>query len=177
VPRPNSTLVIVAGADAATVVTRLDGLANVRAATVPDADAARELATQAHAAYVVHDADPLADVASAWTGFFDGADMAGTLEVTVEATLAALRRGSVLLPDYYVVLDPESLPPTRKHWWLGVLAGVSPSRVVPAAASAGAVAGVLSRLPSGRWWPDPPDEWLRGLTRAVPDRVGVPGQH
>jgi hypothetical protein len=176
VPRPNSTLVIVAGADAPKVVARLGGFANVRAAAVPDADAARELVAQAHAAYVVHDADPLAEVAAAWARFFDGADTPGTLEVSVEATLAALRSGNVLLPDYYVVLDPESLPPTRKHWWLGVLAGVSPSRVVPAAADPGAVTGVLSRLPSGRWWPDPPDEWLRGLTRAVPDRVGVPGQ-
>lgn len=168
-------MVIVAGADAEKILPRLDGLANVRAATVPDEASARELVAQSHAAYVAHDADPLAGVATAWTGFFDRTDTAGTLEVAVETTLAALRRGSVQLPDYYVVLEPESLPETRKHWWLGVLAGVSPSRVLPARASAGAVADVLSRLPSGRWWPDPPDEWLRGLGRAVPDRVGVPG--
>ncbi|GAB2966648.1 hypothetical protein LWP59_21810 [Amycolatopsis acidiphila] len=174
-PRPNSTVVIVVGTDAEKVVPRLEGLANVRAATVKDEDSARGLVAQSHAAYVVHDADPLADLATAWTGFFDRADTPGTLEVAVEATLAALRRGSVQLPDYYVVLDPESLPETRKHWWLGVLAGVSPNRVIPAKASAAAVAAVLSRLPSGRWWPDPPDDWLRGLGRAVPDRVGVPG--
>jgi hypothetical protein len=169
--------VVVAGGEAAGVVRPLDGLANVRAAAVPDDEAARELVAQSHTAYVVHDADPLAGLATAWTGFFDGNDTPGTLEVAVEATLSALRRGSVVLPDYYVVLDPQSLPPTEKHWWLGVLAGASPSRVIPAAASAAAVAGVLSRLPSGRWWPEPPDEWLRGLTRAVPDRVGVPGQN
>src|SRR5437879_1790668 len=90
VPRPNSTLVIVAGADAPKVVARLGGFANVRAAAVPDAGAARELVAQAHAAYVVHDADPLAEVAAAWARFFDGADTPGTLEVSVEATLAAL---------------------------------------------------------------------------------------
>ncbi|NKQ53611.1 hypothetical protein HFP15_12055 [Amycolatopsis sp. K13G38] len=171
-PRPSSTVVVVAGAGAAEILPRLDGLANVRAAAVEKS--ASELVAQAHAAYVVHDADPLADLATAWTDYFDGAATPGTLEVAVESTLAALRSGAALLPDYYVVLDPESLPPTRKHWWLGVLAGVSPSRVVPCAATAGAVAGALSRLPSGRWWPDPPDEWLRGLPRAVPDRVGLP---
>ncbi|WP_091507738.1 hypothetical protein [Amycolatopsis sacchari] len=173
--RPNSTVVVLTGADAEGILSRLDGLANVRAAAVKDGDAARELVAQSHGAYVVHDADPLADVADAWTGFFDRQDTPGTLEVAVESALAGLRRGLVQLPDYYVVLEPESLPETRKHWWLGVLAGVSPSRVIPAKASAGAVAEVLSRLPSGRWWPDPPDEWLRGLGRAVPDRVGVPG--
>lgn len=168
-------MVIVAGTGAGKLLSRLDGLANVRAAAVETEDAARELVAQSHAAYVVHDADPLAGVADAWTGFFDRGDPPGTLEVAVEAALAALRRGSVQLPDYYVVLEPESLPETRKHWWLGVLAGVSPSRVIPAEANAGAVADLLSRLPSGRWWPEPPDEWLRGLRRAVPDRVGVPG--
>jgi hypothetical protein len=168
-------VVIIAGTDAEKILPRLDGLANVRAAAVKDEDSARALVAQSHAAYVVHDADPLAGLATAWTGFFDRTDTPGTLEVAVETTLAALHRGSVQLPDYYLVLDPESLPETRKHWWLGVLAGASPSRVIPAKPSAAAVADVLSRLPSGRWWPDPPDEWLRGLGRAVPDRVGVPG--
>lgn len=161
-----------AGAGAAEILARLDGLANVRAAALTGS--ANELIAQSHAAYVVHDADPLADLATAWTEYFDGADTPGTLEVAVETALASLRSGTVLLPDYYIVLDPESLAPTRKHWWLGVLAGVSPSRVIPAAARAGAVRDVLSRLPSGRWWPDPPDEWLRGLPRAVPDLVGLP---
>ncbi len=168
-------MVIVAGTAADKVVSRLDGLANVRAAAGQDEESARALIAQSHAAYVVHDADPLSGVAAAWTGFFDRTDTPGTLEVAVETTLAGLRRGTVQLPDYYVVLEPESLPATEKHWWLGVLAGISPNRVIPARASAGAVADVLSRLPSGRWWPDPPDEWLRGLGHAVPDQVGVPG--
>ena len=171
-PRPSSTIVVVAGADAAPILPRLDALANVRAASPGGSPG--ELIAQSHAAYVVHDADPLADLATAWTEYFDGAGTPGTLEVAVETTLASLRSGAALLPDYYVVLDPESLAPTRKHWWLGVLAGISPSRVIPAAATAGAVRDALSRLPSGRWWPDPPDEWLRGLPRAVPDRVGLP---
>ncbi|KAA9150635.1 hypothetical protein FPZ12_040735 [Amycolatopsis acidicola] len=172
--RPNSTVVVVAGETAAEVVPRLDVLANVRAAAVPDDDAARELVAHSHAAYVVHDADPLSGLAAAWAGFFDGAGTPGTLEVTVEATLSRLRTGALTLPDYYVLLDPESLAATERHWWLGVLAGVSPSRVIPAAPHAAAVAEVLSRLPSGRWWPDPPEEWLRALPRTVPDSVALP---
>ncbi len=35
----------------------------------------------------------------------------------------------VELPDYYLVLDPESWAPTRRHWYLGVLA--RSARVVP----------------------------------------------
>ncbi|MHA6797038.1 hypothetical protein ACVGVM_26525 [Pseudonocardia bannensis] len=175
--RPNSTVVIVAGTDAEKVVAGLAGLANVRAvASSRWADASVDrLVAGANAPYVVHDADPLAGVASAWTGFFDGERPPGTVEVAVEAVLAALRDGEALLPDYYVVLDPDSLPGTLKHWWLGVLAGASPSRVVPSPASAAAVRDILSRLPSGRWWPDPPEPWLRGLSRVVPDRAGLPG--
>jgi hypothetical protein len=177
VPRPNSTVVIVAGEGAEQVIAGLDGLPNVRAAAVSEQTgvSARELVAQSHAAYVVHAADPLADVASAWAGFFDGEDPPGTLEVAVEAALAALHSEHAVLPDYYIILDPESLPETRKHWWLGVLAGASPSRVIPSAASAEDIRHILPRLPSGRWWPEPLDEWLRGLSRVVPDKAGFPG--
>ncbi|NEE03137.1 hypothetical protein [Phytoactinopolyspora halotolerans] len=173
--RPNSTVAVLVGADSSAMVNRLDSLANVRGITSGDSDESpHRRAAQSHAAYVVHDADPLADVAAAWTGFFDGKGEPGTLEVAVEAALAALRRQDVSLPDYYIVLDPDSLADTRKHWWFGVLAGVSPARVVPTAATTTAVSGALSTLSSGRWWPDPPDEWLRGLRNVVPDRAGLP---
>jgi hypothetical protein len=179
--RPNSTVVVIVGEQAGRVVAGLDGLANVRAVQrtsgereTGDGDgsgrAVRAAVAQSHAAYVVHDADPLAGVGAAWAGFFDGTAPAGTLEVAVEAALSALRTEAAALPDYYVVLDPDTLTDTRKHWWFGVLAGASPNRVVPAAPSAAAVRDLLAGLRSGRWWPDPPDEWLRGLGRIVPDR-------
>lgn len=166
-------MVVVVGDGAGTVIAGLGGLANVRAVTGGADAPARTAVAQSHAAYVVHDADPLADVAAAWTGFFDGTAPVGTLEVAVEAALTALRTDAVTLPDYYVVLDPDPLPETRKHWWFGVLAGASPNRVVPVAADVAAVRDAISRLPSGRWWPDPPEEWLRGLGRVVPDRVAL----
>ncbi|TDE10963.1 hypothetical protein [Jiangella asiatica] len=167
--RPNSTVVVVVGESAGGVVAGLDGLANVRAVT--DADTVGLAVGRSHSAYVVHHADPLAEVGAAWAGFFDGTAPTGTLEVAVEAALARLRTDAVTLPDYYVVLDPDGLADTAKHWWFGVLAGASPNRVVPSAASVGAVRDVLSALAPGRWWPDPPDEWLHGLARVVPDRA------
>lgn len=175
VARPNSTVVVIAGDESARIVAGLDGLANVR--TVPrtsgdDAGpAVRAAVAQSHAAYVVHDVDPLADVGAAWAGFFDRTVPAGTLEVAVEAALRSLRTEAAALPDYYVVLDPDTLAQTRRHWWFGVLAGVSPNRVVPAAADIATVRDTLAGLRSGRWWPDPPDEWLHGLGRVVPDRA------
>ncbi|UQS24887.1 hypothetical protein L1857_19750 [Amycolatopsis thermalba] len=127
--RPNSTVVVLAGSGSEKVLAGLDGLANVRVASSGEAAA---LVGQTHAAYVVHDRDPLAGVADAWARFFDRQAPPGTLEVAIETAVADLRRGATLLPDYYLVLDPESLPATGKHWWLGVLAGAAPSRVVPA---------------------------------------------
>ncbi|GHE81545.1 hypothetical protein GCM10017786_10020 [Amycolatopsis deserti] len=169
--RPNSTVVVLAGSGSAQILAGLDGLANVRVASSGEPAA---LVGQTHAAYVVHDRDPLAGVADAWAGFFDRQAPPGTLEVAIEAAVADLRRGATLLPDYYLVLDPESLPATGKHWWLGVLAGAAPSRVVPAAPTVSAVREALSRLPAGRWWPDDVETWLRDLVRVVPDQVGLP---
>jgi hypothetical protein len=174
--RLNSTVVVVAGEKAAEVVAGLDGLHNVRAIT--RGERTREevtvLATRAVATYVVHDADPLADVGAAWADFFDGIAMTGGLEVAIEQALAALRAERVVLPDYYVVLDPGDLPVTRRHWWLGVLAGAAPTRVVPSPASAVEVAAALGTLSAGRWWPADVEGWLRGLPKTVPDRAGLP---
>lgn len=179
--RPNSTVVVIVGDQASRVVAGLDGLANVRAVPrISDDDndhgrRVREAVAQSHAAYVVHDLDPLDGVGAAWAGFFDGSAPAGTLEVAVEAALSALRTEAAALPDYYVVLDPDTLTDTRKHWWFGVLAGASPNRVLPAAPSVAAARDLIAGLRSGRWWPDPPDEWLRGLGRVVPDRATLSG--
>lgn len=170
VARPTSTVVVIAGGTegaAEHVVERLGSLANV--------DVVRSAADAigSHAVYVVHDDDPLADVADTWARFFDGEEPVGGLEVAVEQALVRLRGGGVTLPDYYVVLDPDALAPTIRQWWFGVLADAAPGRVIPVAPELTAVGTALAHLPAGRWWPDPPEEWLRGLPRAVPDLVGA----
>nr|BFE30706.1 hypothetical protein GCM10010200_029570 [Actinomadura rugatobispora] len=168
-------MVAVAGAGAERVVAGLGGLHNVRAVVAGERGAAGVTEQVAHssATYVVHDGDPLAAVGDAWVEYFDQAAAPGGLEVAIEAALAELRSQRAVLPDYYVVLDPEEMPETRRHWWLGVLAGAAPARVVPAHATAAAVRDVLSHLTAGRWWPDDLDGWLRALPTVVPDQVGV----
>jgi hypothetical protein len=166
---------VVAGDGADRVVAGLAGLHNVRAVIAGDRTPAEvtEIAARARATYVVFDADPLAQVRDAWVDYFDEAAPVGGLEVAIEGTIRSLRTEAALLPDYYIVLDPQDMPATRRHWWLGVLAGAAPSRVVPAAATADAVRAALASLVAGRWWPEPADAWLRKLPRAVPDQVGV----
>jgi hypothetical protein len=175
--RLSSTVVVVAGRQAGQVVSGLDDLHNVRAVTRGERAPAEvaEVVNRAVATYVVHDADPLGAVGDAWVDLFDGAAPVGGLEVAIEAALSALRSGRLVLPDYYVVLDPDDLPVTRRHWWLGVLAGAAPTRVVPARASVPAVTDTLSRLASGRWWPPDLEKWLRDLPRVVPDQAGLHG--
>lgn len=159
------------------MVAGLDGLHNVRAIPRGERQPAEvfEIAGRSAATYVVHDVDPLAEVAEAWTAFFDGTGVVGALEVAVETALGELRAERVTLPDYYLVLNPEGMSETWRHWWLGVLAGAAPVRVVPVPASATAVAEELGRLRAGRWWPADLEAWLRGLPRVVPDRAGLPG--
>lgn len=169
-------MVVVAGERAGTVVSGLDGLHNVRAITRGERSSAEvaDVVSRSIATYVVHDADPLGTVGDAWAGLFDGTAPVGGLEVAIEAALAALRSDRLVLPDYYIVLDPDDMPVTRRHWWLGVLAGSAPARVVPAQASLAAVTDVLGRLSSGRWWPKDLEAWLRALPRTVPDQAGLP---
>jgi hypothetical protein len=174
--RLSSTVVVVAGEAAARVLAELGDLHNVRTVLRGDrtpAEVTESLARSSAATYVVHDADPLGAVGDAWTGFFDGTEPVGGLEAAIEATIAELDAERIVLPDYYIVLEPDDLPPTRRHWWLGVLAGAAPARVVPSPASAAAVADVLGRLAAGRWWPADVRGWLRGLPRTVPDRAGL----
>ncbi|GAA4145778.1 hypothetical protein [Actinomadura keratinilytica] len=173
----SSTVVVVAGEEARRVVAGLRGLSNVRAVTRGDHDPEEfaDLVRRGEATYVVHDADPLAEVGDAWVEFFDGVSATGRLEVAIEEAVGALRADRLELPDYYVVLDPEDMPATRRHWWLGVLAGAAPNRVVPAPASAARVADALGGLTAGRWWPADLAGWLRGLPRVVPDKAGLPG--
>ncbi|MEV5747455.1 hypothetical protein AB0L00_06520 [Actinoallomurus sp. NPDC052308] len=173
--RTSSTVVVVAGEGADKVVSGLVGLHNVRALVAGDrtpAELSRAIAG-AGTTYVVHDADPLGDVRDAWVDFFDQAAPHGGLEVAIESALGGLAAERLLLPDYYVVLDPEGMSPTLRHWWLGVLAGAAPSRVVPAAASVAAVSDALAHLAAGRWWPADLPGWLRGLPKVVPDQMGL----
>jgi hypothetical protein len=179
VDRHATTVVAVVGPRARAAAESLRGRANVRVVLPDEAEgpAERAGATWRRAAgtsvpYLVHDADPLAEVADAWVRRFDEGGPVGELEVAVADVVARWRARSVGLPDYYLVLDGEGLPPTRRHWYLGVLHGAAPARVLLAPASGPALAEALGRLPTGRWWPDL-DRLLDGVDRVVPDRAGV----
>jgi hypothetical protein len=93
----------------------------------------------------------------------------------VQAVLQRWRARSLELPDYYLLGDAEALPPTARHWYLGVLAGTAPHRVVIAKAGPGEVASAVRRLRASRWWPEL-DALLAGVDRRVPDalQVGAP---
>ena len=104
----------------------------------------------------MHDADPLALVADAWVRRFDEQGPAGELEVAIGETVGRWRARTIELPDYYLLLDPASWTPTRRHWYLGLLHRAAPNRVVPvpADATAGRVGASIASLAIGRWWPD-----------------------
>jgi hypothetical protein len=174
--RLSTTVVAVVGGSQE-VVAGVKGAANVR--TLPTsrdepalqrAVAAWGQAARVTAPYSVHDADPLAAVAEAWVRRFDELAPAGELEVAVSETLTRWRAGSMDLPDYYLLVDPEGWTPTRRHWYLGYLAGLAPVRVV---ATHGDLLATIGHLATGRWWPDL-DRLLTGIDRIVPDRAGLP---
>jgi hypothetical protein len=158
---------------------RLGEHANVRAVLPgpeePSLDRAvaawREVAG-AHVPFVVHDADPLAEVAAAWVDRWDGAGDVGRLEVCTQATLQRWRAGSLDLPDYYLVVAAEALTPTVRHWYLGVLASVAPHRVVVTEDDHEALVRTARGLRAGRWWPDL-DRLLTEVDRRLPDQLVV----
>jgi hypothetical protein len=171
-----STTLVVVGDEATSAIHALEGYANVRAASfsgASDDEVARWSATAA-APYVVHDRDPLGHVAAAWVEFFDDQSTFGVLELEIDRAMEAAERHAISVPDYYVVLHPETLPITWKHWWLGVLASESPTRVIPWPTGDDSLARLLRHLPTGRAWPDV-ESWLPRVVGAVPDRVGLPG--
>jgi hypothetical protein len=175
--RQSSTVVVVVGDGATEVVSQLTGLRNVhaivRGGRTPEAVEAQVAASSS--TYVVHEVDPLAAVGDAWVELFDGGGPVGRLEVAIEAAVAALGTDRAVLPDYYAVLEPDVLPVTRRHWWLGAVAGLAPSRVLPLPrpATAATLAHELGHLPAGRWWPDDLATRLRALPHTVPDRAGL----
>ena len=154
--------------------------ANVRA-VLPDAEldplqravGAWRSAVSAHVPFLVHDADPLAAVTAAWAATFDHQGAVGDLEVAVAGTVQRWRAGSLELPDYYLVVDAEDIPVTQRHWYLGVLHGTSPHRVVPVESNPESLASAVRRLRAGRWWPDMPD-LLAGIEQRLPDRLSPP---
>jgi len=171
----NTTVIVVVTPERA----RLDGIqaANVRvlhlAADAPPLDRAVQAAAEAGhtaAGYLLHDADPLTLVADSWVARFEGAEVAGDLEVAVAETLARWRARSLDLPDYYLLDDPETLSPVRRHWYLGLLAAAAPARVVALPPST-RIMDHLPDLATGPWWPAL-DRVLAGVDRVVPEQVG-----
>jgi hypothetical protein len=185
VQRISTTVLGLVGSPAAARLRELTGRlgehGNVRA-VLPDADeppldravAAWRQAAGAHVPYLVHDADPLAEVAAAWVDRWDGAGDVGRLEVAVQAALQRWRAGSLQLPDYYLVVGAEELPATARHFYLGVLANAAPHRVVVTEDDHDVLVRTVRGLRAGRWWPDL-DRLLTDLDRRVPDQLTADG--
>ncbi|MBO0894885.1 MAG: hypothetical protein J2O39_10950, partial [Acidimicrobiales bacterium] len=171
-----TTVVAVIG-DSAAALVRAGEAANVRVAH-PDPDGAAldravqawNLAARSSAPYFLHDADPLAWVEGAWARRFEAGSPPGELEVAVTETVSRWRARSLELPDYYVLIDPESWDPARRHWYLGVLVGAAPRRVATVAPVE--LVASLPGLPPGPWWPEL-DRLLAGIENVVPDQAGA----
>ncbi|GAA2009069.1 hypothetical protein [Microbacterium ulmi] len=174
----NGTVVAIVGEQTDDALATLDGLAGVEILALQGTDPA--LATRRIAAagtpWIVHDADPLQHVAAAWVELFEERSTLGALEVEVETALAQFEDGSALMPDYYIVLDPQDAPGTWRHWWCGALGHRAPQRVLaspaPVTQRDAAIRRLLTTLPSSRPWPDPAS-WLPHLAFEIPDRVGL----
>ena len=171
---PAATVVVMVGRVPDALLRELGGMPNVQALRLTEEGSPplRDVLGAAQRTFLVHDLDPLAAVARAWIGFFDDPASIGVLRVEVESALAAFSSGAAVLPDYYLVADPETLTPTEAQWWLGVLAAIAPARVIPVPARGAAVRQTLAALPAGRAWPEPAG-WLRELDLQVPDRAGL----
>lgn len=178
--RATTTVIVLAGPGARGAAEALGEAGNVRAvlppAAAPPLEQAREMlraAAGTSSPFVVGDADPLADVADAWVRWYDGEGPRGELETAIAAALGLWRGGSLELPDYYLLLDAQGWPATRRHWFLGWLHRHAPARVMPADGTAPALTRAVSRLPAGRWWP-PLDRLLEGADRVAPDEFVTP---
>lgn len=178
---PGSTTLVVVGEETTSAIDSLAGLANVESASFAEMTDATDAevvtwSNTSDAPFVVHDRDPLGHVASAWVEFYDERSTLGVLQLEIEQVIDQVARHQLRVPDYYVVLEPESLRGTWLHWWLGVLAAASPNRVIPWEPGDSSLAGLIRHLPTARAWPEV-REWLPTVVKAVPDRVGpgLPG--
>ncbi|GAA4780082.1 hypothetical protein [Microbacterium gilvum] len=170
---PTGTIVAVVGPGADDVLASVDALGGVSALALRGSEPA--IASHRIAAagtpWVVHDADPLEHVAAAWIELFEERSTLGALEAEIGDALARFARGDALMPDYYLVLEPDDAPEIWRHWWCGALGHRAPRRVVPVKGE-GTAGRMLRALPSSRPWPDPAS-WLPGLSMQIPDRVGL----
>jgi hypothetical protein len=139
-------------------------------AALDRATAVWEQARRTSASYLVHDADPLAWIAEAWSARFEGRGAIGDLEVAVSETVARWRARTLDLPDYYLIVDPEDFSPVLRHWFLGVLASAAPARVRAVSASK-AVIDQLGELPTGPWWPGV-DRLVADIDHILPEQAG-----
>ncbi|MDQ4130412.1 MAG: hypothetical protein M3133_05395, partial [Actinomycetota bacterium] len=162
------------GEELGALAASLGEAANVRAVVADAHDAPLDRAVtawgeaaRAHIPYVVHDSDPLAEVAAAWIDRWEGSGDVGRLEVAVQAVLQRWRARSLELPDYYLLIDAEALTPTARHWYLGILSATVRHRVVLAGSDPGEVARAVRGLRAGPWWPQL-DALLADLDRRVP---------
>lgn len=170
------TIVAVVGPGADDVLASADVLGGVSALSLRGSEPAiaSHRISASGTPWVVHDADPLEHVASAWIEFFQERATLGALEAEIDDALGQFERGHALMPDYYLVLEPDDAPEIWRHWWCGALGYRAPRRVLPVHASSGADAlrRMLRSLPTSRPWPDPA-KWLPGLAMQIPDRVGL----
>ncbi|GAA1672329.1 hypothetical protein [Microbacterium lacus] len=172
------TIVAIVGDQSEEALATLDGIRGVEVLSLQGSEPA--LATRRIAAsatpWVVHDADPLVHVAAAWVELFEARATLETLEVEVETALSLFEEGAAIMPDYYIVLEPEDAPDTWRHWWCGALGHRAPQRVIAAPAPTrprdAALRRMLGNLPSSRPWPEPA-AWLPRLPFEIPDRVGL----
>jgi hypothetical protein len=135
------------------------------------AAAALRRAAGISAPYVLVAADPLAAVAAEWSAMWDLSQQthaSDRFELRAAEALAAWRANQFELPDYYLVLAPETAAGApgaagnaeeqRPDFYLGPLRSVRPNRVVVVAAAepaeqAAAARSELGSLRAGRWWP------------------------
>lgn len=172
---PRSTVVALVGIECDALLADLGASPALAALSLRTSDPAvvTQIVAGAHTPYVVHDADPLEHVATAWAELYEERSTLGVLETEVELLLELFAAGDVVMPDYYLVAGPESIDGTLKHWWLGALAHHAPNRVLPVEPTGSAVRAQLRSLPTSRFWPDPA-EWLPQVAFEIPDRVGLP---
>ena len=106
------TIVAIVGDQSEDALANLDGIRGVEVLALQGSEpalAARRIAA-AGTPWIVHDADPLEHVAAAWVELFEERSTLGALEFEVETALAMFEDGSALMPDYYIVLEPEGAP-------------------------------------------------------------------